>query len=296
MAIDSIEKKDIANVNNEPQNGAPKTMDQCDDVLNHKPAALKMSLRTAKKVDIEKKDLSNVNNEPQNAAPKTIVLNHKDLNTSEPTMSEIQFPRKPAALNMSRRTAKKVAKKRQSQKKDLQTWKLQIEEGERRKALATKFQVEEEEKHKTLSKEVKPKENRIADDPSTSDPKKEPRPEQKKNIIADDLSSIEPVDYKLWGFSDDEEEINENLDKKGEESNEIRKENEDELNECKASSEPCNEKEDKANENVDELRPLTYTRKRKSTAYDAIEGSELGPPIRKSRRLEEKRLVKSKID
>jgi hypothetical protein len=265
--MDSIEKKDIANVNNEPQNGAPKTIDQCDDVLNH-----------------------------------------KDLYTNEPTV-EIQFPRKPAALNMSRRTTKKVAKKRQSQKKDLQTWKLQVEEGEKRKVLAAKVHVEEEEKRKTFRKKyvVKQKVNQIADDPSASDPKKEPRLEQKKNIIADDLSSSELVDYKLWGFSDDEEGINENLDedgttsrelgsKGGKESNEFRKENEDELNEGKASSKSCSEKEDKANEKVDEFRPLTLTRKRKSTSYDALEGSELGPPIRKSRRLEEKRLTKSKID
>jgi hypothetical protein len=121
------------------------------------------------------------------------------------------------------------------------------------------------------------------------------------------------------GVSDDEEDINEKNEKgrldndgktscknENEASNEFKNEIENESNEGKTSCKPCTVKENETNENsardtslVDELRPLTMNRKRKSAAYEGIEGSELDPPIkkiRKSRRLEEKRLAKSKID
>ena len=125
-------------------------------------------------------------------------------------------------------------------------------------------QTEEEEHHRTSATEQK-KENL-----SQTREEKENLPQTReekhhKTAQTDDMSSKKCIDVMdSWGFSDNEDEIN------------------DDENKAETS-----------------LVPLAADRKRKSCAFESVDESVRGPPmkkIRQSRRLEEKRLAKSKID
>jgi hypothetical protein len=113
-----------------------------------------------------------------------------------------------------------------------------------------------------------------------------PRTEEEqlsKIAQTDDISLEKPNDEMHgWRFSEDEEEINEVVHEK----NDISSSRGGEENKPETS---C----------VDDLVPSAANRKRKSAAFESVDEAERGPPIkkiRKSRRLEEKRLAKTKID
>lgn len=191
-----------------------------------------------------------------------------DMTPEKGKLSKILFNK--VNQKSSRQKEKKVAKKRQNQKKKLQEWKSQIEEEERKKASSAKVKLlrTEEEENEIIAQ-------------------------------ADDLSSCDPIDEKLWGFCDDEDVVErENFDE-DKESCESNHTNENETTE--KSLRNCNDLHPDTSSDDDSL-PLNVSRKRKSAAYESFEESEQGPPmkkIRKSRRLEEKRLArlaKTKID
>jgi len=192
----------------------------------------------------------------------------EDMTQEKGKLSKILFNK--VNQKSSRQKEKKVAKKRQNQKKKLQECKSQIDKEERKKASSAKVKLLRTEEE----------ENEI-------------------NAQADDLSSCDPIDEKLWGFCDDEDVVErENFDE-DKESCESNHTNENETTE--KSLRNCNDLQPDTSSD-DDLLPLNVSRKRKSAAYESFEESEQGPPmkkIRKSRRLEEKRLArlaKTKID
>ena len=182
--------------------------------------------------EMEANDINNIqeiHNTPEKQSLTTLSTNKNSTpeRKSLGTISTNKNNRK-----TTRRKEKKVARKRQNQKKKLQEWKSQIEAKEN---LKTPSPLRNKEEGKCTKSQI----------------------EAENNLQAlsqtDDVSIAE----QLWGFSD---------------------------------------------EDLDDEEQLIVGRKRKSAIYETIEESDLGPPtkkIRKSRRLEEKRvarLLKDKVD